>query len=116
MKLKKQKVEFISTDITFHSRDLRPTQSFERAKERAYKKGSNIIRVYGTPYFVIDMKTKLVYLRYKFSDDITKKIENGELIMKADTPVIMDEEIQNKLKDRKKKKLKNLTRVWRKSN
>ena len=114
--MESQKIKFESTDITFHSRDLRPTQSFERAKERAHKKGSKIVRVYGIPKLMIDMETKLVYLGLQFSDKITKKIQNGELLMKPDTPYIVDEETQKKMADKEKRKLKNSTKVWRANN
>jgi len=109
-----QKVAFESTDITFHSRDLRPTQSFERAQEKARSKGSKVVRVYGTPEFVMDPKTKLVYLGFRFSDEIAGKIRNGELAIKPNTPFLVDRETQEKISDKIKRKLKNLARVWRK--
>lgn len=108
------KVEFESVDITFHSRDLRPTQSFERAKEIALTKGSRIVRVYGIPQLMIDMETKLIYLGFRFSDEIAKKIQSGELMIKSDTPCIVDEETQKKIDKKEKNKLKNLTKVWHK--
>lgn len=107
-----KKVEFASTDITFHSRDFRPTQSFERAQKKALAKGSKVVRVYGIPRLVMDMETKLIYFELGFSDEITKKIQSGELVMKSDTPYIVDEETQKKMADKKKRRLKNLTKVW----
>ncbi len=112
--MESQKVGFESTDITFHSRDFRPTQSFERAQTKARTKGSRVVRVYGVPGFVIDPITKLVYFRIKFSDEITKKIQSGELVMKPNTPWIVDEETQKKIADKEKRRLKNWTRFWRK--
>ena len=112
MKLKK--VGFESTDITFHSRDFRPTQSFERAQLKAHTKGSKIVRVYGLPRLMIDFKTGNVYFGLRFSDEITKKIQSGELVIKKDMPYIVDEETQKKMADREKRILKNSTRVWRK--
>lgn len=111
-----KKVGFESTDITFHSRDLRPTQSFERAQANAQRKGSKEIRVYGIPQLVIDPETKFVYLGLQFSDDVTKRIQSGELVMKPNMPYKVDEETQKKMADKKKRWLKNFTRVWRKDN
>ena len=108
------KVGFETTDITFHSRDLRPTQSFERAKEKAREKDFKIVRVYGIPRLVIDMKTKLVYFGLQFSEDVTKRIQNGELVMKSGVPYIVDEETKKKMADKEKRELKNSTRVWKK--
>jgi hypothetical protein len=110
-----KKVEFTSTDLTFHSRNLRPTQSFERAKQKADAKGSEIVRVYGTPQLVIDPNTNLVYFGMRFSKEITEKIKNGELTIDFNAPVVIDEETQNKIADKEKRKLKNLTKVWRKN-
>jgi predicted house-cleaning NTP pyrophosphatase (Maf/HAM1 superfamily) len=110
-----KKVEFVSTDVTFHSRDLRPTQSFERAKEKADAKCSKIVRVYGIPNLVIDPETNLVYFNLGFSDEITKKIQNGELVIKSDTPFLIDEETQKKMDNKEKRRLKDSTKVWRKS-
>ena len=112
--IEQTKVGFGTTDVTFHSRDFRPTQSFERAKLKAQVKGSKVIRVYGIPRLVIDPKTKLVYLGIQFSEDIVKRIRSGELAMTKGTPWITDQETQNKLDDKEKRKLKNLTRFWRK--
>ena len=111
--MESQKVEFESTDITFHSRDFRPTQIFERAKEKARTKGSKIVRVYGKPQLIMDPKTKLVYLGLSFSDEITKKIKSGELVMTQNMPYIVDEETQKKMANKEKGRLKNLTRFWR---
>lgn len=111
-----QKVGFESTDITFHSRDLRSTQSFERAQKNARAKDSNVVRVYGIPGFVIDPETRLVYFRIKFPEDIERRIRSGELVMKENTPWIVDEETKKKADDMEKRRLKNLTRVWRKDN
>jgi len=110
-----KKVEFVSTDVTFHSRDLRPTQSFERAKEKADAKCSKVVRVYGIPRLVVDMETKLVYFDLGFSDEITKKIQNGELVIKSDVPFLIDEETQKKMDNKEKRRLKDSTKVWRKS-
>ena len=112
--MESQMVEFESTDITFHSRDFRPTQSFERAKEKAHVKGSKVVRVYGIPRLMIDMETKLIYLGFQFSDEITKKIQSGELVMKPNTPYIIDEETKKKMADKEKRRLKNSAKVWRK--
>jgi hypothetical protein len=109
-------LKFESTDITFHSRDLRPTQSLERAKEKARKKGSDIVRIYGNFRLIIDPETMLVYPDYHFSEEITKKIKNGELVIKPDTPKLIDEETQKKMIDKEKRKLKNSTKVWRANN
>lgn len=109
-----KKVEFVSTDVTFHSRDLRTTQSFERAKEKADAKCSKIVRIYGIPSLVMDPETNLVYFKLNFSDEITKKIQNGELVMQPNTPFLIDEETQKKMANKEKRKLKDSTRVWRK--
>lgn len=108
-----KKVGFGSTDITFHSREFRPTQSFERAKQNALAKGSKIIRVYGEPQLVLDPKTGFVYMGFRFSEEITKKIYSGELMFSKDTPWIIDEETKKKMAHKEKAKLKNSTRVWR---
>ena len=71
--MESQKVEFISTDIMFHSRRLRPTQSWERACQKAREKGSAIVRVYGIPKLVMDPETKLIHIILTFSDDIAKR-------------------------------------------
>ena len=97
--MESQKVDFESTDITFHSRDFRPTQSFERAQVKARVKDSKVVRVYGIPRLVIDTETKLIYLGFQFSDDITKRIQGGELVMKRDTPWIVDEETKKKISE-----------------
>jgi hypothetical protein len=109
-----KKVEFVSTDVTFHSRGLRPTQNFERAKETADAKCSKIVRVYGIPSLSIDPKTNLVYFNLNFSDEITRKIHSGELVMQPNTPFLIDEETQRKMDNKEKRKLKDSTRVWRK--
>ncbi len=109
-----QKVEFESTDLTFHGRALRSTQSFEHAKQKAHAKGSKIIRVYGIPRLVVDTETKLLYLGLEFSKDITEKIRNGELVMMPNTPHSIDEDTQKIITKKQKKRLKNSTRVWRK--
>jgi len=70
--------------------------------------------VYGIPRFVIDPKTKLVYFGFQFSDDITRRIRSGELMMDPNTPWIVDEETKKKVADKEKRKLKNWTRFWRK--
>ena len=78
--MESQKVEFMSTDITFHSRNLRPTQSFERACQKAREKGSAIVRVFGIPKLVMNPETKLIHIMLTFSDDIKKRIQSGELV------------------------------------
>jgi hypothetical protein len=108
-----KKVGFESTDITFHSRDLRPTQSFERAHEKALAKGSNITRVYGIPRLVMNPETKKVYFGLQFSPDITKRIQSGELKLNVNVPIIVDDETQKKMTDKEKRRLKNSTQVWR---
>ena len=114
--MEQKKVEFEQTDLIFHSRDFRPTQKFERAREKARTKGSDTVRVYGTPCLVIDPTTMLVYFELRFSDEIAKKIKNGELIMRPNAPHAIDKETQKKMKDKEKRKLKNSTKVWRKNN
>jgi|AntAceMinimDraft_16_1070373.scaffolds.fasta_scaffold159766_1 hypothetical protein len=111
-----QKVEFMSKDITFHSRCLRPTQSFKRACLKAREEGSGIVRVYGIPKLVMDPKTKLIYLKLDFSEDISKRIQSGKLTMKLNTPLIIDKETKIKIANKEKRRLKNSTRVWRKNN
>lgn len=112
--MESQKVIYKSKDITFHSRDFRPTQSFERAQEKANAKGSKVVRVYGIPRLVIDTETKLIYFELGFSKEITKKIQNAELIMKSSTPYVVDEETKKKMNNKEKRRLKNLTKVWHK--
>lgn len=112
--MESQKVDFESTDVTFHSRDFRPTRSFARAQEKARTKDSKVVRVYGIPRLVIDTETKLMHLGFQFSEDITRRIQNGELVMQKNTPWTVDEETQKKIADKEKRRLKNSTRVWRK--
>jgi len=111
-----QKVEFVSTDITFYSRGLRPTQSFDRARQKTRDEDSNIVRVYGTLESVIDPKTKAKYIKLNFPDDIIKMFQSGELVMKPNTPIIVDKETKIKMVNKEKRRLKNSTRVWRKRN
>lgn len=108
-------IVFESTDITFHSRRFRPTQSFARALQKAQSNGSSEVRAYGIPRVVRDPKTNREYLALEFSKDITERILNGELMMKSDMPIIIDEETQSKMIEKEKRRLKNSTRVWRKN-
>ena len=110
-----KKVGFELTDVTVHSRGLRPTQSFERAQGKARLKGSEVIRVVGAPKLLVDPKTMLVYLGVRFSDEIAKKLKVGGVIVGKNTPLIVDKETQNEIVKKKKRWLKNFTRVWRKN-
>lgn len=109
-----KKVGFELIDITFHSRDFRPTQSFERAQVKARAKGSKVVRVYGIPRLVIDPETNLVYFGIQFSEDVLKKFQSGKLMMEKNIPLLIDEETQKKVTGKEKRRLKNLTRFWRK--
>lgn len=113
--MEQQKVDFEATDITFHGRDLRLTQSFERAQERARRKGSKEVRVYGTPRFVMDPETRLIYLGYQFSRDIVDRMISGQLAMPKGIPMIISKEDQERLAEKQKRELKNSTKVWRAS-
>jgi len=106
--------KFISTDIQFHSRDFRPTTNLERAIEKAHKKGSKEFRIYGKPVLVVDLKTKLVYLRLQFPREIAQKMKDGTLLIKNDSPWKPDTETQQKLDQVRKKENKRKTRVWSK--
>lgn len=106
--------KFISTDIQFHSRHQKPTLSLRRALEKAQRKGSAEIRVYGKSEFVLDPETGFVYLRLRFSKEIEKLIEDKVLTVRPDSPWIPDKETELKMKRADKKKLKTSTRVWRK--
>ena len=109
-----KKVIYKSTDIIFHSRDSEPTHSFERAQEKARKKGSDIVRAYGIPRLVLDEENKCIRLNLIFSDEITKKIQSGELVLESNMPHFIDKETQVKMANKEKRRLKNSTRVWRK--
>lgn len=109
-----KKVEFESTNIQFHSRNQEPTQSFERALKKALKKGSKEVRIYGRPQVIEDPKTGLICIVLHFSDEITKKIQDGTLIIKEDLPWFIDQETCEKMQNKEKRRLKNSTRVWRK--
>jgi hypothetical protein len=106
--------KYIAVDTMLHGRFLRPTDTFEKAEHRAVEKGSNIIRVYGTPVLVLDRNTNLIYLRYQFSKDITEKILNGTLIFPKNITPVIDKETQKLINDKEKRKLKNSTKVWHK--
>lgn len=108
------KITFKPTNIQFHSRDFRPTGSLDQAIKKADKKGSKEIRVYCQPFLEIDMKTKLVYLRFGFSKNIIEKFRDGTLSMDENTPWKIDAETEQKIADKKKRELKNSTRVWHK--
>ncbi len=108
------KITFKPTNIQFHSRDFRPTGSLEQALKKADKKGSKEIRVYCQPFLEIDMETKLVYLRFGFSKNIMEKFRDGTLSMDENTPWKIDAETEQKIADKKKRELKNSTRVWHK--
>jgi hypothetical protein len=109
-----KKVIYKSTDITFHSRDSEPTHNFKRAQDKAHKKGSGIVRVYGIPRLVLDEENRCIHFKLEFSPEITKKIQSGELVLESNMPHFVDKETQIKIVNKKKKKLKNSTRVWRK--
>ncbi len=109
-----EKKSFTPTDIQFHSRAHRPTMSFEQAVKKAQSKSSKEIRIYGQPVLEIDIETGLVYLRHYFSKDVIEKMNDGTLPMSADIPSKIDAETQQKIADKKKRELKNSTRVWHK--
>ena len=113
MEPKRPEQIFTATDITFHGRDLKPTEKFENAQKTAKRKGSEIVRVYGIPRLVVDLETKLVYLDFQFSSDITEKLRNGTLVIPKDVPSQIDEPTQKLMKEKEKRRLKNSTRVWR---
>lgn len=115
MEQKSPTQEFLATDITFHGREYRPTGTFEVAQANAERKNSKIIRVYGIPTFVVDLDTRLVYLGFRFSQDILQKIKNGTLLFPSGLPFIIDPETEQVINDRQKRRLKALTRVYRKS-
>ncbi len=109
-----QKITYKPTDLQFHSRDFRPTGSLDKAVNTAARNGSKEIRVYCQPFLEIDMETKLVYLRFGFSKDVIEKFRDGTLSMDENTPWKIDAETQQKIADKKKRELKNSTRVWHK--
>jgi|SRR3989344_4042982 len=107
------KQTFEAVDITFHGRNLRSTMKFENAQKKAEAKNSKVIRVYGVPQFLLERETGLIYLSYRFSEDITKKIMDGTLVFPKGTPTLIDPETQKFIKAKEKRRLKNSTRVWR---
>lgn len=108
-----KKITFTPTDIQFHSRDFRPTGSLEQAVKKAMKSGSKEIRVYCQPFLEIDTETKLVYLRFGFTKDVIEKFKDGTLSMDSNTPWKIDAETEKKLASKRKRELKDSTRVWR---
>ena len=105
---------FQATDITMHGRDFRPSQKFENSLKRAPDGTILSGRVYGIPRLVVDPDTGLVYLGHQFSREITEKFLDGTIEMPKDISIVIDEETQNRMKEKDKRKLKNSTRVWHK--
>ena len=112
--MRSENQKYIAVDTTLHGRILRPTDTFENAKRRAIKKGSEVIRVYGFLRFVLDTDTCLIYTAYQFSKDITEKLVNGTLQLPKGMPTIIDDETKKLIEEKEKRRLKNSTRVWRK--
>lgn len=100
--------------MQFHGRDQHPTVSLESAVKKAVGKGSPVVRVYGKPVFVLDEEKKLVYLRIKFSPEITQKLIDGTLVIPPGMVPFIDAETQARIKAREKRRLKNGTKVWHK--
>lgn len=106
--------KFIAVDMQFHGRDQHPTKTLEATIKKAAGKGSPIIRVYGKPVLLVDMDTHLVYLKYKFSPEITEKFIDGTLTIPPGMVPFIDKETQERMKAKEKRRLKNETRVWHK--
>jgi|GEM_PF-2489969 len=106
--------KFIAVDLQFHGRDQHPTKTLEGAVRKAVRKDSPIIRVYGKPVLSVDMETRLVYLRYQFSPEITEKLLDGTLTIPSGLVPVIDAETQERMKAKEKRRLKNGTRVWHK--
>lgn len=103
---------YLATDVTFHGRSLRPTQKFEHPIRRS--DGSIQGRVYGIPRFIIDPETKLVYMGYQFSPEVTEKFMDGTIAVPKGVPIVLDKVAQDRMKAKEKGRLKNLTRWFRK--
>ena len=109
-----KKIKTESTEITFHSRNFKPTTSLKKAAEKAKRNNSNIIKIYGKPELIVDPKTSKLYLRLRFSKEIEEKLKNGELIIDKNLPYAIDDDTRNKMEKEKKKELKKSTKVWKK--
>ena len=106
--------QFQAVNVTLHGRNQHPTQTLQQAVFKAKSEGSKIVRVYGIPQLVIDPDTKLVYLGHQFSKDITEKILDGTLAMPKGIQTVIDEETQERIKNKEKRRLKSSTKVYRK--
>lgn len=106
--------QYVAVDVTFHGRNQHPTKTFESAVLKAESKGSKVVRVYGIPRAVINIEKGLMYLGHEFSEEITEKILDGTLILPKGVNHIIDKETTERMKNKEKKRLKNLTRVFRK--
>lgn len=107
------KGKYLATDVTFHGRDLRPTQKFETSLK--YGPNGSVVsgRVYGIPRFVIDPETMLVYMGYQFSPEVTEKFIDGTIAVPKGISIVMDKVAQDRMKAKQKGRLKNWTRIWR---
>jgi len=109
------KGKYLATDVTFHGRDLRPTLKFENSLR--YAADGSIVsgRVYGIPRYIIDLETKLVYMGYQFSPEVTEKFMDGTIAVPRGVSIVLDKVAQDRMKTKEKGRLKNLTRWFRKS-
>jgi len=105
---------FTAVDLLLHGRNYSPTKVFENAVKKAEGKSSKIVRVYGRPVLSVDWDTSLVYLTYRFSPEIEKKLMDGTLTIPSGIVPKIDNETQMLIKEKEKRRLKNITRVWHK--
>ena len=101
--------------MRFNGRDQHLTETLEGALKKADKKGSEKASIYGKLYSVVDDKEAQVqYRSYSFSPDISEKLLNGTLIIPSTLSVIIEDKIAASLKAKEKRRLKTITKVYRK--
>jgi hypothetical protein len=108
------KVTYKSIGVVLHHRSHRPTLNFERAQEKASSKNSDIVWVHGNLESFLDPETQTPRMRITLPDDIIKKIQTNELFIGPNMPIYVDDDTQTKIKNKRKREVKDSTKGWRK--